>query len=69
MRINNGSLVQVRVYGGQVVTRRLVEVRGQIALISTDEECESAAREQREPICIGFPLSDVVKVVERKTQA
>jgi hypothetical protein len=64
MELQNGEMIRVRAYGGQVLTRRLVEVRGQKAIITTDDEREAAAREKREPICLGFPLADVIEVVE-----
>ena len=66
MDLKNGDLVKVRAYKDQIEIRRLIEVRGQTAIISTDEECQKAAREKREPICIGFPLADVIKVVKRE---
>jgi hypothetical protein len=58
--------VKIRAYKNLVVVRRLLEVRGQTAVISTDEECEAAAREKREPICIGFPLADVIEKLKDK---
>jgi len=30
-------------------------------IVTTKEELEKASKEEREPICIGFPLSDVVE--------
>jgi hypothetical protein len=66
MNIQSGDLVRVRAYGGEVQVRRLVEVQGKTAIITTDEEREAAARENREPIRIGLPLSDVIEVVKRK---
>lgn len=61
MELQKGDFIRVKVYGGQLVDRRLVEVRGQMAVVTTDEEYQAAQRERREPICIGFPLSDVIK--------
>jgi hypothetical protein len=51
----------VKAYGGKVIARRVVEVRGRSVAVTTKEEYDAAAKEQREPICIGFPLSDVVE--------
>jgi hypothetical protein len=59
----------IRAYKNQVQIRRLIEVRGQLAIISTDEECQRAIREKREPICLGFPLADVIGVVKREKGA
>lgn len=64
MAAQNGDLVRVRAYGGEVQVCRLVEVQDKTAIVTTDEECEAATREEREPIRIGFPLADVIEVVE-----
>lgn len=61
MRVQNGDLIQLKTYGGQVVERRVVDVRERSVIVTTKKEYETAAREKREPICIGFPLSDVVE--------
>ena len=53
MDIQNGDLVTVKAYGGDVIVGRLMEVREWVAIVSTDEELKAAEREQREPICIG----------------
>jgi hypothetical protein len=65
MSVQDGDLVRVKTYGGRAVVRRAVEVLDKTVLISTDEECKAAAKERREPICIGFPLADVIEVVEQ----
>lgn len=65
MKLQNGEMIRVRAYGGEVLNRRLIEVREQMAVVTTDEEYKAAAREKREPICIGFPLADVIAVVRR----
>src|SRR5258705_218886 len=64
MDVQNGDLVKVRAYGGHIQIRRLLEVRGKTAIISTDEECQTAKREGREPITIGVPLDDVTEIVD-----
>ncbi len=69
MGLKSGDLVDVRAFGGRVVKRRLVRVDGQTAVLTTPEEAESASREQREPFCIGFPLSDVVKAEPKRAFA
>jgi len=66
MKLQNGDLVKVRAYRNQVQVRRLVEVQGRTAIITTDEECKAAAREKRKPVCIGFPLADVIGVVKKR---
>jgi hypothetical protein len=59
MELKTGDIVRVRVYGGATVTRQVVEQMGQTVALATEEECKRAAREQRRPICIGFPLRDI----------
>jgi hypothetical protein len=61
MQVRNGDTVRVRTYGGKIVTRRLVEVRDRVALVTTDEELQRANKEGREPVCIGFPVEDIVE--------
>lgn len=68
MRVQRGDLVKVRAYGGEILTRRLVEVQGKTAIITTDEEREAAAKEKREIICVGFPLADVISVVAKSQE-
>jgi hypothetical protein len=43
-----------------------MDVRERSVIVTTKEEYEAAAREQREPICIGFPLADVIEVVKKE---
>jgi len=61
MRIQRGDMVRVKAYGGKVIARRVVEVRERSVAVTTKEEYDAAAKEQREPICIGFPLSDILE--------
>lgn len=61
MKVQSGNSVRLKTYGGQVVERRVMDVRERSVIVTTKEEFERAAREKREPICIGFPLSDVVE--------
>lgn len=56
---NYGDAVKVRLYIDGIVVRRVVgSVAGTVHLC-TDFEFESAQREDREPIAIGFPKEDV----------
>lgn len=66
MRIEKGNLIRISTYGGKVVSRRVVEVGEQAVILTTDEECQAAAKEKREPVRIGFPLADVIEAVERE---
>jgi hypothetical protein len=62
-------LVRVRAYGGGIQVRRLVEVKGKTAVITTDAEQEAAARERRDPVRLGILLVDVIEVAEEKPDA
>lgn len=61
MSLKSGDLVDVKAFGGLVVTRLLLRVDGQTVVLTTPEEAENAVSEQREPVCIGFPLADVIE--------
>lgn len=64
--MRNGDLIRVKTYGGKVEARRVVDVRERLVIVTTKEEYETAAREQRKPVCIGFPLVDVIEVIGQK---
>lgn len=40
-------------------------MRGNLAIITTDKERDAAQKAGQEPISIGIPLEDVIKVLER----
>lgn len=61
--LQSGSLVKVRAYGDTVLTRRCAGVQGDTVLICNEAEYASALQEKRQPVCIGFPIADVVDVV------
>lgn len=61
--LHSGNLVKVRAYGDAVLTRRCAGVQGETVLICNEAEYEAALREQREPTCVGFPISDVIDVL------
>jgi hypothetical protein len=65
MSLKSGDFVNVRVFGGAVEKRLLLRIEGEKAIITTSQEAEAAANDQREPISIGFPLSDVVDVKQK----
>jgi hypothetical protein len=64
--IQHGTLIRVRAYGGRVLVVSCEAIQGQTVVVTTEKERESAAKEQRDPICLGFPLADVLEVVEEK---
>jgi hypothetical protein len=68
MNMKPGDYVQVKAFGNRQLVRRLVSIQKRVALICTDREYQSAQSENRKPICIGFPLSDISKYEpKRKT--
>jgi hypothetical protein len=58
-----GEKVEVTVYGGAKVIRTLVQVNDNKAFICKTDEWTKARAENREPICVGFPLEDVKKLI------
>jgi hypothetical protein len=59
MTFVSGQILEVKTFGGAVVKRRLVRVFDGFAAVTTAEEWAAAEKEGRDPVCIGFPLSDV----------
>ena len=66
MDIQRGALIKVRAYGGKELVVSCEAVQGRTVVVTTEQERESAAKEKRGPTCIGFPLADVIEVVERE---
>jgi len=62
--MERGDLVKVRVYGGDVVVRRVWEDVGPGVLLCTDKAYERAAATGQEPVCVGFPREDIRPVME-----
>ena len=60
MTLKMGALIKVRAFGGKEIVRRFIAKQNATILICSDEEYESARREKRKPLCVGFPLSDVI---------
>ncbi len=60
LNLRPGALVKVRAYGGKEIFRRFVgELNGTI-LICSDEEYRLARLQKRNPLCVGFPVADVI---------
>jgi hypothetical protein len=60
MKAQPGELVRVKAFGGKELIRRLVAVQRGTALICNDEEYQAAKKENREPDCVGFRVTDVI---------
>lgn len=61
MSLKRGSLIKVRAFGGKEIVRRFFAKRNATVLICSEEEYESARLEKREPLCVGFPVADVIE--------
>jgi hypothetical protein len=61
--MNPGDKLIATAYGGQKIVRVLVEVIETKAFICTEEEWSISQKEKRYPVCVGFPLKDVEKLI------
>ncbi|MDB5541610.1 MAG: hypothetical protein JWQ89_3337 [Devosia sp.] len=57
-----GEHVWLMSYGDVIIQRRIVSVGELHVYVTTDDEYDAALREDREPVAIGFRLSEVVGV-------
>ena len=62
MDIQPGDIVIIKAYPKEKLTRRVAEVRPPILLLTTDQEWRDSQSKKRNPICIGFPIKDVIRV-------
>ena len=60
MRLQKGSFIKLRAFGGRRIVRRFICKQNASVLICSDEEYRLAARERRPPLCVGFPIEDVI---------
>ena len=58
-----GDQVAVRAYGDETLVRRVVALGEHTVLICTEEAYLQAKAEMREPVCVGFPMAQVIDVV------
>lgn len=61
MGLKRGGLIKVRAFGGKEIVRRFLAKRNGTVLICSEEEYQSARLQKREPICVGFPVGDVIE--------
>jgi hypothetical protein len=54
--------VRIRAYGGVELLRRIVGFDSNVVCVCCEEEWQRAQRESSEPTCIGFKVSDVIKI-------
>lgn len=58
--MNSGQMIKLRAYGNEVITRRLVRLDKDIVIVCQPDEYETARSEEREPIGVGFHITDVI---------
>lgn len=58
--MNTGEVVKIRVYGGDVVERVVIEERETVVIACNPREYERAMQEGRKAQGVGFPLEDVL---------
>jgi hypothetical protein len=59
IQLTVGTVVKVRCYGGEILTRRVVRDGGRSIVVCHESEYRDALRESRKPDGIGFPRSAV----------
>jgi hypothetical protein len=57
--MKSGDLLEADTFDNRVIKCRLVEIRGDTAIVCSEREWEKAGAEKREPVCLGWPLSSV----------
>lgn len=70
MEVARGDIVRLEAYGGEKITRRVVELKQDqhVVLVCKDDEFQEAQAEGREPIAVGFPLDCLLEsVVDART--
>jgi|SRR5690348_3663656 hypothetical protein len=66
MIVKKGCLIKLRACGGKRIVRRFVGKKNGIVLICNDAEFRTARQENRKPLCVGFPVKDVIGVELRR---
>ena len=54
-----GTVVKVRCYGGEILTRRVARDRGRTVVVCNETEYQASVAGNREPGGIGFPRAAV----------
>ena len=57
--MKSGDLLEADTFDNRVIKCRLVEVRGDTAIVCSEQEWKKAGAEKREPVCLGWPLGSV----------
>ena len=62
--IERGKQVLIRAYGGQQLQRIVWADVGKGLLLTTEREYNRAIKEKLEPISVGFPKDDLIRVLD-----
>jgi len=54
-----GDIIEAETFDHKFINCRLVEVRGKTAHVCGEQEWQKATSEEREPVCLGWPLTHV----------
>lgn len=58
--LKRGETVRLQAYGDREIARRFVAATEVTVYVCTDSEYKAAAREGREPRCVGFSIDYVI---------
>jgi hypothetical protein len=58
-----GQMVKLKVYGGGEAVLMLVQKNDTHINVCKREELEAAKRERRQPLLVGFPITDVIEIL------
>jgi hypothetical protein len=64
MHTDNGNIITLRAYKGQLIERTVVSETSTHVIVCLSEEWKTAGREHRPPACVGFHKSDIVQIKE-----
>ena len=54
-----GQRVLVETYDKKLIECRVIELRGEIALVCGESEWRDSKKEKREPLCVGLPVTSL----------
>lgn len=63
-RLERGTKVTVRAYGGALLRRRVWEDVGRGVMVTNEREYQCALQDGEEALASGFPKSDIVDIDE-----
>lgn len=63
-----GDIVRLKAFGGEEIVRQVVFVAGDHIGVCKEEEYRAAIGENREPMTVGFRVSDVIEQMGATTQ-